>query len=762
MEEEFVAKSGALVGRMTVAAAQHNLADLSHELETLQDFSHMLRARGLTEALEELARLVEEAHLDSRAAAALSDGLPVRGRPSPEKAAASSEMSGLLHSIDVAAQRVREYISADTSDSAVANAPSAATARPPSSAFAYGSAAVSASARGTSRAASRSASCDGQSLNGIDEGSSEPSALAPAAAPAAAPFARPATAPAPVEVPASATAAAAEKPAPASASKASRAEAAAAAKAERATSSLPGSPRGGGGGGGGGASAAAADERVPNGIHQRAVAGPISGFVQRGELMLERVRVLVENSNLKGVRREALKMKSMSAKLANRRLIALAEDLATHAEQANAEAVTADVAALSRQLNTLLNYSVRGMLVHNTLNELAEDLRLVGKGGDKSAALLQFGKACSEFGQLGDYLSIKKPLPHAAAADGKADALIGCCATAAADAASTGASAEGETREELQCKTTVAMCVRNGAEMLEAMHRQQLNGTLHHQAACRLVADTFAEVAATLPPPSATRRRWRRASNASTHAYVTDLVARNSMVGGDAETNRRSAKAAHSRSESEASGVLAAGSKGGGGGGGGGGSGAKGGDGAPPTPAIDKAIALEQFGGDEEFFARMCAKFVVSGKQVIGRINDLARGAAAVPTHAELRREAHSMKGAASTIGALQLSRAALALQLAAEGKSPPAELNALAREVAARFEAVEIELNGGKPPAEDVKAPPPRPRRGEENGHGKATPGSTQRRRYSNTAQTRSGGERGYRARDRPDRPGYRAVERA
>ena len=118
------------------------------------------------------------------------------------------------------------------------------------------------------------------------------------------------------------------------------------------------------------------------------------------------------------------------------------------------------------------------------------------------------------------------------------------------------------------------------------------------------------------------------------------------------------------------------------------------------------------------------------------------------------------MKGAASTIGALQLSRAALALQLAAEGKSPPAELNALAREVAARFEAVEIELNGGKPLAEDVKATPPRPRRGEENGHGKATPGSTQRRRYSGTPARSA--ERGYRARDRPDRPGYRAVERA
>ena len=36
MEDEFVAKSGALVGRMTVAAAQEDMVELSHELETLQ------------------------------------------------------------------------------------------------------------------------------------------------------------------------------------------------------------------------------------------------------------------------------------------------------------------------------------------------------------------------------------------------------------------------------------------------------------------------------------------------------------------------------------------------------------------------------------------------------------------------------------------------------------------------------------------------------------------------------------------------------
>ena len=90
------------------------------------------------------------------------------------------------------------------------------------------------------------------------------------------------------------------------------------------------------------------------------------------------------------------------------------------------------------------------------------------------------------------------------------------------------------------------MCVRNGAEMLEAMHRQQLNGTLHHQAACRLVADTFAEVAADLGAAAECDEMAQVAPRVervnSRFFHVTDLVARNSMVGGDAETNRRSAK----------------------------------------------------------------------------------------------------------------------------------------------------------------------------------------------------------------------------
>ena len=85
MEEEFVAKSGALVGRMTVAAAQDNMVELSSELETLQDFSHMLRAHGLSEALGSLERVIEENQT-------------------------SAELKRTLQTVDVAAERVRSYI----------------------------------------------------------------------------------------------------------------------------------------------------------------------------------------------------------------------------------------------------------------------------------------------------------------------------------------------------------------------------------------------------------------------------------------------------------------------------------------------------------------------------------------------------------------------------------------------------------------------------------------------------------------------------
>ena len=63
---------------------------------------------------------------------------------------------------------------------------------------------------------------------------------------------------------------------------------------------------------------------------------------------------------------------------------------------------------------------------------------------------------------------------------------------------SAGEHSASVTSETLQCKATVASCVHNGKEMLEAMVREQQSGTLHHSAACRLVADTFLAVVADL------------------------------------------------------------------------------------------------------------------------------------------------------------------------------------------------------------------------------------------------------------------------
>ena len=71
-----------------------------------------------------------------------------------------------------------------------------------------------------------------------------------------------------------------------------------------------------------------------------------------------------------------------------------------------------------------------------------------------------------------------------------------------------------------------------------------------------------------------------------------------------------------------------------------------------------------------------CAKFVTSGSGTVSRIVKLVAlgpeaeagggggggGGGEEFDYAEVRREAHSMKGAASTIGAMQLSQAALEL----------------------------------------------------------------------------------------------------
>jgi hypothetical protein len=68
--------------------------------------------------------------------------------------------------------------------------------------------------------------------------------------------------------------------------------------------------------------------------HQNIVAGPITGFVQRGDLMLDRIRTMLVQPNFRGIRREALKIKALIAQLENRRLLLLADSLVMQAEQA--------------------------------------------------------------------------------------------------------------------------------------------------------------------------------------------------------------------------------------------------------------------------------------------------------------------------------------------------------------------------------------------------------------------------------------------
>jgi len=434
------------------------------------------------------------------------------------------------------------------------------------------------------------------------------------------------------------------------------------------------------------------ESRRDGALHQKAVAGPIQGFVQRGELMLERMRTLCDAGNFKALRREALKMKALAAKMENARLISLAQTLASQAERSDARHVERTLAQLQQRLNNVLNYSVRGMLVHNTLTELAEDLRLAAKSDEPQTALIQMSKASAEFQQLSDYLSIRKPggdmeggaatpVPRAPSPVGNPVAAPFAAASPAARASANEPNADGvggdvmtDETEELQCKATVAMCVDHGKELLEAIAQAQRNGTLNHSAACRLVADTFTEVvfdlgrAAESDKMAMVSQQLERVNSRFFH--VMNVVARNAMVAPGQGEGSTSGAMPIAEAPSSLAGPA-------------GGRASHIGAGAA---VLDQTIALEQFGGDVSFWRQMCTKFVSSGKGVIERISSAVEAASKGEGMSELRREAHSMKGAASTIGAMLLSQAALDLQLAAESDASGAILNELAGQVQHHF----------------------------------------------------------------------------
>ena len=97
----------------------------------------------------------------------------------------------------------------------------------------------------------------------------------------------------------------------------------------------------------------------------------------------------------------------------------LADRLAAAAEQSDLKQVGSSLAQVQQRLIHIMNYSVRGMLVHNTLTELAEDLRLAAAAEEPHTALAQLQKAADEFRQLSEYLSIKRPSPRPSATNSR-------------------------------------------------------------------------------------------------------------------------------------------------------------------------------------------------------------------------------------------------------------------------------------------------------------------------------------------------------
>ena len=348
MEAEFVAKSAALVGRMTVAAAQANLHELRSELETLQDFAHMLRAQRLTRALAELARTVEELHISEarwqpsdlapqlavvdRAAAMVRAYILKAGKAGSSAAeqsqhqiaissGASPELMppppppGSVRPSDQAEESARLSI---PGGGAVGGAPSGGGGDGGASGDAtpHGGAAGGSSCNGGGAFGGGGGSGDATPHGGGGEVGTSGSVRSRVRALASSNHGSTAASPRAATAGSSANAAAA-----APQNGGGGGGSSSCGGGGGGCSSGGGSSGGGGGvGGGGGSIGGGGGSRLPESLlHQKALSGPISGFVQRGELMVERMQAQLEAGNLKGVRREALRMKATAAQLDNRR-----------------------------------------------------------------------------------------------------------------------------------------------------------------------------------------------------------------------------------------------------------------------------------------------------------------------------------------------------------------------------------------------------------------------------------------------------------
>ncbi len=76
---------------------------------------------------------------------------------------------------------------------------------------------------------------------------------------------------------------------------------------------------------------------------------------------------------------------------------------------------------------------------------------------------------------------------------------------------------------------------------------------------------------------------------------------------------------------------------------------------------LNKAVALDRVGGDEELLAEVAQLFIEDYPNSMGEIQDALR----TGDHKKLERAAHSLKGAAANFGADPVVKSALALEVA-------------------------------------------------------------------------------------------------
>lgn len=115
-------------------------------------------------------------------------------------------------------------------------------------------------------------------------------------------------------------------------------------------------------------------------------------------------------------------------------------------------------------------------------------------------------------------------------------------------------------------------------------------------------------------------------------------------------------------------------------------------DRAMNSPPFDRALALDNLGGDEDLFKRIAAVFIADWPQREAHLREaLAAGATE-----QLRAAAHAIKGAASNFAAERAVEAARRLEMSCKTgdlADAPAQANALLDHVGELLAALRAEL---------------------------------------------------------------------